>query len=180
MGHLVNELLNLKKRGIIKNIGVSLYEPAELEYLLLNHNNDIDIVQIPFNLLDSRWVENNLLRRTKEKKIKIFARSVFLQGLIFIENKNEMDKIDYSLKSYISKINNIASNKKISIGQLAMDYVKLFNEINGILVGCETINQLKENIFLFNKKTSLDKNFQKQINAITNNISTKIIDPREW
>jgi aryl-alcohol dehydrogenase-like predicted oxidoreductase len=157
-----------------------LYEPAELEYLLLNHNNDIDIVQIPFNLLDSRWVENNLLRRTKEKKIKIFARSVFLQGLIFIENKNEMDKIDYSLKSYISKINNIASNKKISIGQLAMDYVKLFNEINGILVGCETINQLKENIFLFNKKTSLDKNFQKQINAITNNISTKIIDPREW
>lgn len=157
-----------------------MYEPAELEYLLLNHNNDIDIVQIPFNLLDSRWVENNLLRRTKEKKIKIFARSVFLQGLIFIENKNEMDKIDYSLKSYISKINNIASNKKISIGQLAMDYVKLFNEINGILVGCETINQLKENIFLFNKKTSLDKNFQKQINAITNNISTKIIDPREW
>lgn len=174
---LIDLLKNLNK---ICNIGVSLYEPEELEYLLLNHSEDIDFIQIPFNILDSRWIKNDILKRTKSKNMKIFVRSIFLQGLIFLEDEKEMAKIDSSLKEYIEFINTLANKKNVSISHLAMDYVKSFDEIDGILVGCETVNQLKENIYQFNDNISLNKQEKQEIFDLTKNIPKNIIDPRKW
>lgn len=173
-------LFKLKNIPEILSIGVSLYEPYELEYLLENHVDDIDFVQIPFNILDSRWLKNDLLKKTKEKGLKIFVRSIFLQGLIFMDDENEMNKIDDSLKDYISFINNLANYKQISVSYLAMDYVKSFKEIDGILFGCETIEQLQENISQFNNKILINDDDKKNILRITKDISEKIIDPRKW
>lgn len=173
-------LFKLKNIPEILSIGVSLYEPYELEYLLDNHVDDIDFVQIPFNILDSRWLKNDLLKKTKEKGLKIFVRSIFLQGLIFMDDENEMNKIDDSLKYYINFINNLANTKQVSVSYLAMDYVKSFKEIDGILFGCETIEQLQENINQFNNKILITDDDKKNILGITKDISEKIIDPRKW
>lgn len=177
---LLNILKDFKDSKKICNIGVSLYDPSELEYLLLNHSEDIDFVQIPFNILDSRWVKDDLFNKTKAQDIKIFVRSIFLQGLIFLDNKEEMDKIDSSLCTYLEYINELASEKDILISRLAMDYIKSFNEIDGILVGCETVDQLEENINQFNIENSIDEIDKQNIINMTNNISEKIIDPRKW
>lgn len=178
--HLLDELLFLKNQGKIKKIGISLYEPNELGYLLSNYGNVFDVVQIPFNILDSRWVEKDLFKRVKEKNIQLFIRSVFLQGLIFMEDEKEMDKIDYTLKNYIFTLNNIADSLNISMSQLAIDYVKKFDKIDGILIGCETTEQLKENIELFNKDCLISQELQEEILSLTKNINDKIIDPRKW
>ena len=174
---LLNDFKISKK---INNVGVSLYEPKELQYLLSNHVDDIDFVQIPFNIFDSRWIKNDLLKRTKNHGIKIFVRSIFLQGLIFLEDKKEMDKIDSSLFYYIKYINDLAKKRDISISCLAMDYIKSFDEIDGILVGCENIIQLKENIEQFNSKISINDVDKQEIINLTDNIPENIIDPRKW
>lgn len=173
-------LIKLKNIPEILSIGVSLYEPCELEYLLDNHVDDIDFVQIPFNILDSRWLKNDLLKKTKENGLKIFVRSIFLQGLIFMEDEDEMNKIDCSLKDYILFINNLAKKKQISMSYLAMDYVKSFKEIDGILFGCETIEQLQENINQFNNKILINDDDKESILRITKDIPERIIDPRKW
>lgn len=177
---LLNILKDFKNSKRICNIGVSLYDPEELEYLLLNHSKDIDFVQIPFNILDSRWVKNDLFVKTKNLNIKIFVRSVFLQGLIFLENRDEMEDIDSSLIYYIEYINDLADKKGISISRLAIDYIKSFNEIDGVLVGCETVDQLKDNIIQFNIKSSISEIDKQNIIKFTDNIPEKIIDPRKW
>lgn len=177
---LIDELCSLRDSGKIRQIGISLYEPRELEYILSNYCDIVDVVQIPFNILDSRWLKNNLLKRTKEKNIKIYVRSIFLQGLIFMDDEEEMNKIDLTLKYYISELNKIINNKNIPMTQLAIDYVKTYDEIDGILVGCETVNQLKENVSLFNSESVVDDELKNEIISLTSNINEKIIDPRKW
>lgn len=174
---LLNDLKISKK---IYNVGVSLYAPSELKYLLSNHVNEIDFVQIPFNLFDSRWLKKDLLLRTKNHGIKIFVRSIFLQGLIFLDDKKEMDKIDSSLFKYINYITDLAKKKNVSISCLAMDYVKSFDEIDGILVGCDNIHQLKENVEQFNSEISINDVDKQGLINLTKDISENIIDPRKW
>lgn len=185
--HNFNDLLDnedlifqLKKTKKVSKVGVSLYDPDELEFLLSHYCDDIDFVQIPFNILDSRWIQNDLLKRTKENGIKIFARSIFVQGLIFMVDENKMDNIHSDLKIYIDFISNLANEKQIQVSSLALDYVKSFNEIDGILVGCETLGQLKENIDQFNSEISVNDVDKENILELTKDIPKKIIDPRKW
>ena len=177
---LMDELVRLKYENKIKKIGVSLYEPSELEYILLNYSDEMDVVQIPFNLFDYRWLENDLLKRTEEKSVQIFVRSVFLQGLFFLEDEMQMNAIDHSLKDYLIAIKQIAREMNISIEQLALSYVKSFSEIKGILVGCENVNQLKGNIQLFRSNITIRDTDKRKIFKLTQGISSKIIDPRQW
>lgn len=185
--HNFNDLLDnedlifqLKKTKKVSKVGVSLYDPDELEFLLSHYCDDIDFVQIPFNILDSRWIQNDLLKRTKENGIKIFARSIFVQGLIFMVDENKMNNIHSDLKIYIDFISNLANEKQIQVSSLALDYVKSFNEIDGILVGCETLGQLKENIDQFNSEISVNDVDKENILELTKDIPKKIIDPRKW
>lgn len=177
---LIDILSSIKDSGKIKKIGVSLYDPSELEYLILNHAENIDFVQIPFNILDSRWLKNNLLTETKKSGINIFVRSIFLQGLIFMEDEVEMDKIDLSLKFYLENLKKFADSKQISLNRLAIDYVCSFDEIDGILIGCETVDQLKDNITQFNDEISITDGDKLKLVELTNDIPEKIIDPRKW
>ena len=177
---LIKDLSTFKDEGKIDKIGVSLYEPFELEKILSDYCEEIDVVQIPFNLLDSKWYHNNLLKRAKDVNIKVFARSIFIQGLIFLDDENKMDCIHSSLKNYISRLNTIAEEKKISMAQLAMDYVKSYDVIDGILVGCETVEQLQENINLFNSAISIDSSNKDEIYKFAEDIPNEIRDPRNW
>lgn len=178
--NLIDILSSIKDSGKIKKIGVSLYDPSELEYLILNHSENIDFVQIPFNILDSRWLSNNLLTETKNNGINIFVRSIFLQGLIFMEDEVEMNKIDLSLKFYLKNLKKFAESKHISMSRFAIDYVCSFDEIDGILIGCETVEQLKDNINQFNGEISINDGDKLKIIELTENIPEKIIDPRKW
>ena len=56
---------------IIKNIGVSIYNTFELKKI--KNFRSINSVQLPFNLIDHRWVKT----LNKKEKINIFVRSIF-------------------------------------------------------------------------------------------------------
>ena len=57
---LIHFLLNLKNEGVIKKIGVSIYEKNELEEILEIFKPEI--IQCPINIFDSRLLEKNYLR----------------------------------------------------------------------------------------------------------------------
>ena len=58
-------LKNVKKDGLIQKIGFSLYYPQDLE-LLFENDIEFDLIQIPFNIFDQRF-----LPYFKELKSKI-------------------------------------------------------------------------------------------------------------
>jgi aryl-alcohol dehydrogenase-like predicted oxidoreductase len=82
-GELWPALQRLKAEGVFRNIGISVYaadDPAGLA-----HRFRPDVMQLPFSLLDQRLLKDDSLARLKDLGVELHARSVFLQGLLFMD-----------------------------------------------------------------------------------------------
>lgn len=175
--HVINTLISNRELGKIQKIGISIYEPGELQYILSNLQDVIDVVQIPYNILDNfRW--NELLNEAQNKGVQILGRSVFLQGLCFKEVEDPFVK-KIGAQSYLEWIRRLAESKNVTIAQIMMDYNKQSN-LDGILVGCEKKEQLINSLEIFNKENCLTDEDLVMISDKTKEISTNIIDPRKW
>jgi aryl-alcohol dehydrogenase-like predicted oxidoreductase len=75
-------LLELRERGKVAKIGISVYGPEDLQPLWGRFAPDI--VQAPFNVIDRRIAASGWLRRLHEAGTEVHARSVFLQGLLLM------------------------------------------------------------------------------------------------
>ena len=92
--YIIKSLKLLKEYNLVDEIGTSIYNEEELDFTL-NHGM-YDWVQIPINILDTYFYD----RINKvNSNIKIAARSIFLQGIMFqnfktikksIKNSNEL------------------------------------------------------------------------------------------
>jgi aryl-alcohol dehydrogenase-like predicted oxidoreductase len=138
---IIEFIQNLKKTNKIKKIGVSIYENKHLNFVL--ENFDIDLVQIPLNIFDRRLIDNGMLKLLSQKGLEVHARSIFLQGLLLLENSSRPRKFDRwgSLwKSWSEWLNDY----KISPLEASIRYAMSFSEISKVLVGIDSINQLIE------------------------------------
>jgi aryl-alcohol dehydrogenase-like predicted oxidoreductase len=77
------ELRRLRREGIVRKIGISVYV-ADDPVALAEHFKP-DTMQLPFSLLDQRLLADGSLNRLKALGVEIHARSLFLQGLLFLE-----------------------------------------------------------------------------------------------
>jgi len=83
-GAALERLVEHVRNGTIGEIGASVYSPEEALRSLGDPR--ITQLQIPFNLLDQRWLEPEFQRAAAERPdLLIHARSVFLQGLLLSE-----------------------------------------------------------------------------------------------
>lgn len=82
---LYRALLSVKSEGLIGSIGCSITGPEDLA--ALSPKFQFDLVQAPFNILDRRLVSSGWLTRLSDAGIEIHVRSVFLQGLLLMEEE---------------------------------------------------------------------------------------------
>lgn len=120
-----------RKEGVSK-IGVSVYNPEQLIQVLAKYN--IDIVQLPLNIFDQRFVP--LLAELKKKNIEIHSRSAFLQGLLLMDTDNVND---YFIK--VKPLLDSIPDPKIAY---ALDFVKKQHEVDRIIVGCTNLKEIDE------------------------------------
>ncbi len=138
---LFDYLLNLKKKGFTQKIGVSVYTKDQIDHVLKLY--DFDIIQIPINIYDQRLVKGRFLEYMKSKNIEIHARSIFLQGLLLIPIE-EWPPYFKGLVKHHTKISNYLMNKNISILQACINFVFSIKEIDKIIVGINSLSQLRE------------------------------------
>lgn len=77
---LISELSLLKQKKLCEKIGISCYEANQALEIIKNF--DIDVVQVPGNILDRRLLTSGLLAVCKKKDIEAHIRSIFLGGLL--------------------------------------------------------------------------------------------------
>lgn len=87
---LPRALQKCQEQGLIGKVGASIYAPDELPALL--DALAIDLIQAPLNILDRRMVESGWIERLTGKGIEVHVRSVFLQGLLLLDNTQRPDK----------------------------------------------------------------------------------------
>lgn len=80
----------LKDKGLVEKIGVSIYDPEELEPIIGRY--DIDLVQAPYNVLDRRLSTGGWLARLKQTGIEVHTRSAFLQGLLLMPKSRRPER----------------------------------------------------------------------------------------
>lgn len=138
----VDDLLSLKELGKVSKIGVSLYYPEEAAFIL-EHELPFDIIQLPYSLLDQRF--EKILPHLKNNGIEIHSRSVFLQGLFFIDP----DTLSKHFKSAIAKLKRfeeISTYTQIDKSHLALNFALLNSCIDKVVVGVENAQNLSDNI----------------------------------
>ena len=157
---------NLLSNFPIKSLGISVYNPIEIENVKGCGFNLAS--QFPFNLFDRRF-ENNTVPIGKR-----YARSIFLQG--FLASKTLIEKAPEELKRIHSTIIKDCKNNDISLIQQAFKFVVDSRFLDFFLVGVDSTPQLEQ---LFNLDLNIDINFtivEKWISLFNN----KWLDPLEW
>jgi len=135
-------LEDLKKRGYIKKIGFSLYSPRELE-VLLDKRINFDIIQLPYSIFDRRF--EKYFKLLRENNIEIYARSVFLHGLVFLK-PDDLSKSLSGASKCIYKVNDLARKNDISINALCLNFALLNANVDKVIIGIDSLEHLKENI----------------------------------
>jgi aryl-alcohol dehydrogenase-like predicted oxidoreductase len=138
---LFNRLNDFKQAGKIKKIGVSIYNHEQLQSII--DNFDIDLVQLPFNILDRRLVDSGMFRILQDRDVEIHARSVFLQGLLLMTEQSRPGKFKRwggLWKAWHEWLN----DNQITALEATIRHAISIPEISKVLVGVDTVDQLKE------------------------------------
>ena len=141
-GELIfNQLQILKNQGLVNKIGVSAYIDDQLIKII--DRFDIDIIQLPMNILDRRLIENGLLKKIYSKGIEIHTRSAFLQGLLLM-NQNTIPKKFDRWKDLWNLWYEWLADNKLSALEATIRYMVSIPEITKVLVGVDNKNQLQK------------------------------------
>ncbi len=135
----------MKNEGLMDQYGVSVYYPQEVQWLL-DRNIDFDIVQLPFSIFDRRF--QPLFPVLKEKGIEIHVRSVFLQGLFFIDPGRLSDRFQ-SVKNHLLRLRDLVKETGIPLSVLLLNDALLQEEIDKVIIGVTSDTELKENLNTF-------------------------------
>jgi aryl-alcohol dehydrogenase-like predicted oxidoreductase len=86
-------LRTLKDQGVVGGIGISAYVAEDPATLAVRFRPDA--MQVPFSLLDQRLLADGSLTRMKDLGVEIHARSLFLQGLLFLPAERLPEKLKH-------------------------------------------------------------------------------------
>lgn len=136
---LYRTLQDLKESGQIRNVGISIYSPHELESITEQFH--LDLVQAPFNLVDHRLHATGWLQRLKDKGVEIHTRSAFLQGLLLMREAAIPPKFARWSNIWESWHKWLADHDVSSV-QACLAFPLSFPEIDRVVVGADSANQL--------------------------------------
>ena len=168
-----DRLLKFRNEGRFLKTGVSIYTIEQLKTAV--EDSDIDLIQLPVNLLDLTDEKLRLLSEAKVRGKEIHARSVFFQGLFF-KNPDLLTGNMRSLKSYLVDLNALAKSISIDIGTMALNFVAHNEFIDRIVLGVDRVQQLQQNLVQLEK--SFDLTALRRIQVGSDDLP--LLNPANW
>lgn len=158
------EVLDLKKDGVVDKIGFSLNKPEEL-IALKKAGMSPDLIQVPYNYFDRRFIK--VCRDFKQQGGEVHTRSAFLQGLFFVPSEKLTPHFD-EVKPFINKLQKNYSNLA---GEL-LGFALRNPWADSVIVGVDNVKQLISNYRSLVYLTGLP--------LFDKSISDSILMPSNW
>lgn len=170
------EFARIKEKGIARLTAISVYSD--------NNYHDIaragfDAVQIPLNIFDQSRIYDGSIKAMADAGMAIFTRSVFLQGLVFMDPEKLMPHMSF-LKDTLVKFRTLAKELDMAPEVLAVSFVLSVEGVSSVVLGCQTPEQIKANADMVDKARMLTKEEMAKISDVFKDIDRKVIDPRFW
>lgn len=152
--YLVAALVEAKKRGLVDNIGVSVYNPG---IAITAAKMGFDAIQIPFNVFDNILYFTDFFNIADDNQITIYARSSFLQGYLLTPSKiqginNKWPNFSKNLQIF----KEISIKYGFSLEQMALLLTRYTPGVDYVVVGVDSVNQLQQNLDLLNTVSLAD------------------------
>jgi spore coat polysaccharide biosynthesis protein SpsF len=138
-------------------------------------------VQLPLNVLDSRWKRFGVDRELAVRPaVIVHARSTFLQGVLLHGAERWPVAGDYNTAACVSRLRELTQKfERENVADLCLSYVRSQPWVTSLVVGCETRRQLQENLRLF----TLPKLTDEQCEEIERTIAVapdELLNPSKW
>ena len=132
-------LLGLRDDGTFRKIGISVYVADNPGSLAKRYHPDV--IQLPFSMLDQRLLADGTLAALNDLGVEIHARSLFLQGLLFLDELPE--KLRYAAPQ-LARVKAKIREAGASPLAAALGFVLARPEIAFGLVGVTSTDELQD------------------------------------
>jgi aryl-alcohol dehydrogenase-like predicted oxidoreductase len=170
--HLVEALQELKSRGMVGRIGVSVYDEPQLD--LAESRFRVEIVQLPLNALDRRPIESGLLARLKAQGSEIHARSVFLQGLLLMP-PSDLPEFFAPVRPALARLHDEWTQRGLSPLAACLAFVLRQPEIGAAVVGVNSLAEFDEIADAVGGLSEFSDDFGQ-----LSEIAPQYLDPSRW
>lgn len=166
---LISGLIEAKRTGLTEKVGVSVYEPEDLDWIagLL----DPEIVQAPLSVFDRRLVTSGWLNRLVARGVEVHVRSVFLQGSL-LAGSHSLPEFLRPWADEFKRFENWADSQGLSPLEAALGFPLSVEGVDKVVVGVASSRQLKEVIL-----ASVSKDITYPAFSLGN---SKLINPINW
>ena len=143
-------LENIRDLNLVEKLGVSVYKVSELEKIVCR-GYPFDLVQIPLNIIDRSFIKSGFLRKLKSLGIEIHVRSVFMQGLLLLDQVsrptyfNKWREIFDEWERWISM-----RSGETKVGA-SLEFIRQVEYIDHVIVGVNTSAEFLEIFSAFNR-----------------------------
>jgi aryl-alcohol dehydrogenase-like predicted oxidoreductase len=177
-GTATRRVLELATAGVVGALGTSVYAPEEAIACLADKR--VTYIQIPFNLLDARWLNRTFLKALAERAdVQVHARSVFLQGLlinqaaVWPEWVEKRDEYTRHIATLVRKWG------RRSAADLCIAYVRSFAWVTTLVLGAETLRQATELMSLASEP-ALTPDQAVVVQTTFAHVPMRLLDPSQW
>ncbi len=167
---LYAQLEGWKSQGLVRKIGVSVYDDAQIETLMARYA--LDVVQLPVSVYDQRLLQNGTLDALRRNGVEIHVRSALLQGVMTMAEEALPPHLA-GLAEQHRRYWKMLAARKVSPLAAALSFVRSLPQIDVCLVGVLSVEQLDECVTAFNHRGAFDFS-EFAIN------DPDLIDPRLW
>lgn len=137
---LLTAMRQLKEKGLIEKIGVSVYDSMQVDALLKKFKPDL--IQLPLSVMDQRMLTSGHLDLLKNEGVEIHVRSVFLQGLLLMPLSN-IPAFFEPVRPLLARWHAAAQAQGLTVNQAAVAFVKNIPYVDTVLVGLDNLAQLR-------------------------------------
>lgn len=170
-------LAEFQAKGWMRQYGVSCdNRPGPAAEFLATGN--VAALQIPGNILDRRHQRSGIFSQAATQGVAIFLRSVYLQGLLLIPDSD----VPATLRDIIPvrrQFTTLAAEAGMSLAELALRFMLTFEEITCVVIGVETVSQVRDNLAMFDRG-ALPADLFAAVNAVVPGLSEMTITPSLW
>ncbi len=166
----------LQREGKIDKTAISVYSSDD--YLEVAASG-FDAVQIPLNIFDWEKIEDGSIDALREAGMIVFARSVFLQGLVFMTRETLPEQMSFCLP-YLERMWALSEKFNLSPDALAASFVLSLPAIDSLVLGCQRLEQLEANCDLIDRTRILTESEMAEIRDAFLDTDKRVINPRLW
>jgi aryl-alcohol dehydrogenase-like predicted oxidoreductase len=171
--YLVDALTEARARGWVGRVGASVYTSDEME--LVESRFVPDVIQGPFNCLDTRLISSKCFSRLKARGTEMHARSVFLQGLLLMSPAS-LPAFFEPVKATLASLRAQWAERGESPLAACLQFVLGHPDIDAAIVGVNSASEFDE----IRSAAAFDPEKSKAVTESFPPVDKRYLDPSLW